>query len=75
MHDTFGTLCKLHPSKQLATMPIMGYHQTWRTKTMTKAIIHFALTITHNFPSLYARLLPIARQYGLIGQLTLCKKG
>lgn len=42
---------------------------------MTKAIIRFALTLTHNFPSLYVRLLPIARQCGLIGCLTLCKKG
>ena len=42
---------------------------------MTKAIIHFALTLSRSFPSLYVRLLPIARQYGLIGQLTLCKKG
>lgn len=49
--------------------------QTWRTKTMTKAVIRFALTIAHNFPSLYVRLLPIARQCGLVGRLTICKKG
>lgn len=42
---------------------------------MSKAIIRFALTLTHNFPTLYARFLPIARRCGLIGRLTLCKKG
>ena len=42
---------------------------------MTKAIIRFALTLSRSFPAIYARLLPMARRHGLVGQLTLCKKG
>ena len=42
---------------------------------MAKAIIHFAITLSRSFPSVYVHLLPIARRHGLIGRLTLCKKG
>ena len=42
---------------------------------MTKAILRFALSLSHPFPALYVRFLPMARRHGLIGCLTLCKKG
>ena len=42
---------------------------------MTKAMIRVALTLSRSFPTIYARLLPMARRHGLIGCLTLCKKG